>query len=51
MLQLQMRTMTVVFFPPVVQQEQKGSARNYFLLALGLAQIPIMMLLGRSAFT
>jgi hypothetical protein len=46
----QMRTMTVVFFPPVVQ-DQKGPARNYFLLGLGLVQLPITMFLGRAAYT
>lgn len=43
-----MRTMTVLFFPAVVQTS--GQSRNYYLLAIGLPQIPIVMLLGRSAF-
>ena len=43
-----MRTMTALFFPAVVQTS--GQTKNYYLLAIGLPQIPIVMLLGRWAF-
>jgi hypothetical protein len=42
-----MRTMTAIFFPAAVPT---GQAKNYYLLAIGLPQVPIAWLLGRWAF-
>jgi hypothetical protein len=45
-----MRTAATIFFPAAVQTAGTPQMRNYYLLGIGLPQLPLVMLLGRSVF-
>lgn len=45
-----MRTAATIFFPAAVQTAGTPQLRNYYLLGIGLPQLPLVLLMGRGVF-